>query len=171
MQIALTLAVTALLGMVQERENPAFKYWTEWKAGAWVKYKMDMDQGGQKMEMETVIKLLEASAEKITIETSGKMKIGGQEIATPAQKTDVKPKDDKSPKIDKEGDEEIEVAGKKLKAHWIEFSQEAAGKKMQMKAWLCKEVPGGLVKTVTTLEGGDAPMMKMAAVEWGDKAN
>jgi hypothetical protein len=170
MQSALVLAVTALLGMVQEKDNPAFKYWSEWGIGSNTKYKMEMDQAGQKMEMETTMKLLEKAEGKVVVESSGKMKIGGNEIATPPQKQEIKAKEaaDKF-KIDKEGDEEIEVAGKKLKCHWVEMTQEAGGKKMTVKAWMSKDIPGGMAKSEMTPEGAAAPMMKMVALEWEKK--
>ena len=171
MKIALALAVSALAGMLQEKENPAFKYWSEWKVGAWAKYKMEMDQGGQKIEMESVMKLLEVSADKAVIESSGKMKMQGNEFKTPPTKQEVKKMEaeGKVPKIDKEGDEEIELGGKKIKCHWIEFSQEQAGKKMRIKAWMAKQIPGGTAKSEVTADGGEKPMMVMQAVEWGDK--
>jgi len=174
MQIGLVLAVTAFLAAAQdkapEKDNPQFKYWTEWKPGAWVKHKMEMEQGGQKVEMETMIKLLEITAEKVTTENTGKMKLpGGREMATPAQKQELKAKDSKMGNIDKEGDEEIEVGGKKLKAHWLQISMEQGGKKMSARVWLCKEIPGGMAKNEVTPDGATMPTMKFQAVEWGDK--
>lgn len=170
MQIIVALAVSSFLAAAQEKDNPQFKYWSEWKPGAWVKHKMEMEQAGQKMEMETTIKLLEATAEKVVTESSGKMKLpGGREMATPAQKQELKPKDPKMGTIDKEGEEEIEVGGKKLKARWIQMSMEQAGKKMSAKVWLCKEIPGGMAKNEITPEGATVPTMKFQAVEWGDK--
>ena len=93
----------------------------------------------------------------------------GDRIVGITWKKEIKPKDAKMGTIDKEGDEEIEVGGKKLKAHWIQMSMEQAGKKMSAKIWLCKEIPGGMAKNEITPEGATVPTMKFQAVEWGEK--
>ena len=179
MQITLVLA--ALCAMAQDKqdkpaqdkpaelvENPLFKYWTGCKAGSWVKMTMEMDQGGQKVETEQVQKLLELADDKVVLEVSGKMKMAAGEFPMPARKQDVKAKEpaDKV-KIEKEGDEEIEVAGKKLKCHWYELAVQAGPKPMKIKAWMTKEVPGGIVKTEMTPDGQKT--MVMSAVEWEKK--
>jgi hypothetical protein len=38
---------------------------------------------------------------------------------------------------------------------------------MTMKAWMAKEIPGGMAKGEATMEGGGT--MKMLATEWGEK--
>jgi hypothetical protein len=48
-----------------------------------------------------------------------------------------------------EGDEDVEVAGKKLKCHWVEYEMDSGGGKMKSKVWTSDAVPGGTVKTVS----------------------
>ncbi len=64
-----------------------------------------------------------------------------------------------------EGDEEIEVAGKKLKCHWIEGTQKETHK---VKFWVSKEIPGGVAKA--EISGGDIPgPLKITATSWEKK--
>jgi hypothetical protein len=167
MQVSLMLA---LLAMVQDKptvDDPRFKYWAEWKPGAWARYTSEIEQAGQKMNMESTYKLLEVSADKVVVEMSGKMKLGEREMAMPAQKQEIKAKESSDKvKVEKEGDEEIEVKGKKMKCHWVQVAMDQGGKKMTMKVWLAKEIPSGMAKSEATMEGGS---MKMQAVEWGEK--
>lgn len=164
--VAMTLA---LLGTTQEVDNPQFKYWSGCKPGSWVKMKMDMEVGGRKAESETIHKLLEVKDGVAVIEITGKSKVGAQEYPIPAQKQEIKAKEppDKV-KIDKEGDEEIEVAGKKLKCHWYEFTSKNVDKETKSKAWLSMDIPGGMAKGLMGLPSSDKPMV-MTAIEWEKK--
>ena len=165
MQIVLALA--AFLSMAQDKEDPRYKYWSSCKAGSWVKSRMEVEQpGGQKMEMEQVQKLLEITAEKITVEISGTMKMAGKEMPMPARKQEITLKDAKGDvKIEKEGDEEIEVAGKKLACHWYEMTVKSGAQEMKMKAWMSTEIPGGTAKAEMMSPVQQKPMI-LTAVEW-----
>ena len=179
MRILMILAASSLFPLLQDKDNPQYQYWAKWKVGAWAKHKMEMNRGGQAIESETVTKLLEMTEEKAVVEQAVKTKFNGQEMVLPPRKQDVKAKEPAEKiKIQKEGDEEIEIAGKKFASHWYEFELDPAkGQpvppgtpgKMKMKAWMVKEIPGGLAKSEMTPEGAEMPMMKMVAVEWGEK--
>jgi hypothetical protein len=160
-------AVLVLLGIGQDVDNPQFKYWSGCKAGSWVKMTMNMETGGQKIEGEMTYKLLELKDDVAIVEVTGKSKVGGQEYPIPPTKQEIKAKEpaDKV-KIEKEGDEEIEVAGKKLKCHWFEFTSKGSEKKS--KAWMSMDIPGGMAKGEMGLPSSDKPMT-MAAVEWEKK--
>ena len=166
MNTSLALAVAALLSLApQEKENPEFGWWSPHKAGSWVKLKMEAEQGGVKIVLESTHTLLEITKDKAVVEQKTKVTAGGVAQPEETEKEEI-PKDvskAKDPiKIEKEGDEEIEVAGKKLKCHWIQASQ----KETKSKFWLSKEIPGGVAKAETAA-GGAA--MKIAAVSWEKK--
>lgn len=169
--LALALLVPALQDKPAkpEKDNPQFQYWASWKPGAWTKSKSEAGKDGQKMEMELVAKLLEVSPEKVVVETTGMIKMEGKEFPAPPRKQEMKPKEEQMGEIDKEGDEEIEVVGKKLACHWLLFTQDQQGKKMTSKIWLAKDVPGGVVKREIFLEGTALPVVKVWAVSWGEK--
>lgn len=160
-------AVIVLLGRTQEVDNPQFKYWSACKPGSWVKMTMSMESGGQKVENEMTYKLLELKDGVAVVEVTGKSKVGSQEFPIAAQKQEIKAKEpaDKV-KIEKEGDEEIAVAGKKLKCHWFEFT--AKGSDRKSKAWMSMDIPGGMAKGEMGLPSGDKSMT-MTAVEWEKK--
>jgi len=162
-------AALALLGTVQEVDNLQYKYWSGCKPGSWVKMTMVMEQGGQKYESEMTYKLLELKDGLAVVEVTGKSKIGAQEIAIPAQKQEIKAKEpaDKT-KIEKEGDEEIEVAGKKLKCHWYQFVSKEGDQESKGKAWMSMDIPGGMAKGEMKLPRIEKPMV-LTAVEWEKK--
>ena len=130
---------------------------------------MTLDQGGQKFDSEMTYKLLELKDDMAVVEVTGKTKFGEQEFPIPAQKQEIKAKEppDKV-KIEKEGDEEIEVAGKKLACHWYEFSNKAGDKESKGKVWMSKDIPGGMAKGEMSPAGAPKPMI-MTAVEWEKK--
>jgi hypothetical protein len=162
------LALTALLAVVQDKEDPRFKYWSNCKVGSWVKTKMVIDQGEMKGEMEQTQKLVEVADDKLTIEISGNMKLAGKERPIPPRKQEIKAKDTEGTvQIDKEGDEEIEIAGKMLKCHWYEMTVKAGANPMKMKAWMSSEIPGGGAKVEVTPP--NQKTVTMTAAEWEKK--
>jgi hypothetical protein len=169
MHIPLALA---LLAMAQDKapelkDNPIYLYWSSCKAGSWVKVSMQVDQRGQKMDMEQVQKLLEVKEDKAVVEVSGKMKMAAGEFPIPVQKQDIKAKEPpEKVKIDKEGDEEIDVAGKKLQCHWYELSI-TGGTPMKLKVWMSKDIPGGTARAEMTPEGQKTIIMN--TLEWEKK--
>ena len=166
---SLLVAVLALFATAQDVENPQFKYWTGCKPGSWVKMKAEMTSGGQKIESEMTHNLLELKADVAVIEITGKTKVGDKEFPFPAQKQEIKAREPAEKiKIAGEGDEEIEVAGKKLKCHWFEYSAKQGEKESKGKAWLAKEIPGGTARIeMGGPDGGKAIVMN--AVEWEKK--
>jgi hypothetical protein len=161
-------AALAILGMTQEVDNPQFKYWSGCKPGSWVKVKMAMESGGQKFDSEMTYKLLELRDDLAVVEITGKTKMGEKEFPVPAQKQEIKAKESADKiKIDKEGDEEIEVAGKKLPCHWYEFTIKAGDKETKGKAWMSKDIPGGMGKGEMK-PPGTGPIL-LSAIEWEKK--
>ncbi|HZE95673.1 MAG TPA: hypothetical protein VE981_01470 [Planctomycetota bacterium] len=167
MNIMLSLAAAMLLGSLQERDNPAFKYWSEWKVGAWAKHKTIAGTEEQKIEIETTITLIEITSDKAVVESTGKTTVAGREKPTAARKQEFKLRDPKLGTIDKEGDETIEVGGKSYPCHWILTSTESAAGRVTMKIWCSKDVPGGLVQSEVGSEG--APTTKTQLIDFGSK--
>ncbi|HXX95009.1 MAG TPA: hypothetical protein VEN81_15390, partial [Planctomycetota bacterium] len=113
----LSLSMALVSALVQDkpqetRENPVYKYWSGCKVGSWVKTTMQSEQRGQTVRIDQMQKLLEVGEDKLVVEMSGTMKMAAGEFPMPAQKQEVKPRESaEKMKVDKEGDEEIEVAG------------------------------------------------------------
>jgi len=144
-------------------DNPTYKAWSKFKPGTSATMKMESDAGGMKSETETTTTLVELNADKAVVETKMSMNAGGQKMDMPAQKTDVPAKLDKPPEAAapntpkpevKESTEEVEIpGGKKVKAKVTETKSDANGMKTVSKVWMSDEVPGGMVKMETTMDG------------------
>ena len=166
MHMPLTLAAAAVLCLFQGKDaNPEFGYWAEHKTGSWVKLKLEMEAQGVKVLVQSTHTLLEAGKDKVVVEQKTKVTANGMEQPEMTEKEEILRDKDKDPiKIEKEGDEEIEVNGKKMKCHWIEGTQ----KESKVKFWLSKEIPGGIAKG--EMSGGELPgTMKVSAVAWEKK--
>jgi hypothetical protein len=166
MSSLLAFAAHVLLSLApQDKENPEFGWWSAHKAGSWVKLRMEAEQGGVKILIEATHTLLEITKDKAVVEQKTKVTAAGQAQPEETQKEEI-PRDASKArdpiKIDKEGDEEIEVAGKKMKCHWIEGNQ----KDSKPKFWLNKEIPGSVARAEVTAGGAT---MKIAAVSWEKK--
>lgn len=163
---ALLAGLCALL--LPTGDNPEFGYWAEHKPGSWVKLKMEMEANGAKVVVEATHTLTSVDAEKVAVERKNKVTVNGMPQPGSTEKDEVfkdKEKEKNPLTIEKEGDEEIEVAGKKLKCHWVEGTQKD---KSKVKFWLVKEAPGGIVKGEAT--GGELPgKLVMTALEWEKK--
>ncbi len=157
---ALLVALLAPAGEVE------FDYWANHKVGSWVKLKMELEAQGVKIVVNTTHTLLELTADKAVVEQKNKVSANGMDQPEATEKEELFKGKDKDPiTITKEGDEEIEVAGKKLKCHWIEGTQKETHK---VKFWISKDIPGGVAKA--EISGGDIPgPMKITATSWEKK--
>lgn len=162
------ILMTALLfAFGATAEDHEFDFWSNHKVGSWVKLKMELDVQGVKLLVHTRHTLAETGADKVVVERKTKVSTNGMEQPEENEKEEIFKGKDKDPvKIEKESDEEIDVAGKKMKCHVIEGTQKDGTHKV--KFWVTKDVPGGVVKA--EISGGDIPApMKIVAVEWEKK--
>lgn len=183
-----TLVLVALVGMLglsqwaaaaDQVDNPAYKRWATYKVGTWVKYKMTMQmEGAAGMGgMTMTSKLVELTAEKAVLETSVTMKMGDKDMSPPAQKHDVPAKVDADKvtevggmqpgmnmKVQKKGEETIEIDGKSYKCQRFDTTVEQNGKTTTGKLWVCEDVPGGMVKMQSEMPKGTSTM-ELAGME------
>jgi hypothetical protein len=167
MNIPLTFVATALLSLcLRAGENREFGYWSTLKTGSWVKLKMEVDVQGVKIVVEATHTLIETGADKVIVEQKTTVTAAGQAQPEKVEKEEILKDKEKEPiKIEKEGDEDVEVNGKKLACHWIEGTQKETTK---IKLWLSKEIPGGVAKG--EVSGGEIPgVMKISAAGWEKK--
>lgn len=170
-RIVAALAACALLALAApavraaDVENPEYKNWSAYKAGTTVKLHMVIDAAGAKTEMDQTTKLVELTKDKAVIEDTRVMNVAGQTINMPAQKREVPVKvadagaakpDAKDPKAEaKTTEETVEAGGKKYKCKVVETTTDMPGGqgKANAKIWTSTEVPGAVVKMVTTTTG------------------
>ncbi len=162
------LVVAALvLGVLwQDVENPTYKSWSKFKAGSSVTLRADNVTNGIKSEAEIVYTLKSIDADEAVVTMTGSTTVQGT-------KTEMTPSDAHHPaKIQKgepakdaakpeQGDEVIEVAGKKLKCHWVKVVHESNGLKTTTKTWTSDAVPGGTAKIESVTDG----RMKMTSTQ------
>jgi hypothetical protein len=151
-------------------DNPAYKSWSAFKAGSWVRMRTESDAGAARSVVKVTTKLLSIDPQKAVVEDTAVVAMMGREMAQPAIKREIPAKvapqsmgaDAPKPK---EGDEEITVGGKKMKAHWIEVVTEVSGARSTSKSWFVTEVPGGLAKMESTTTFGTTTTTSKSAVE------
>ena len=173
----LAFAVLSLAAVQDELvDNPEYQGWAKQKAGAWVKFKMTNDMGTMKVEGEMTTKLKEISAEKAVLEQVMAFEVMGQKneqkMSRTAPSKVKKGQDSEGHKyeITGEGDEEIEVKGKKIKCHWVKMKVQSKQGESILKTWRTEEVIGGSAKMEMSTEQPKMTM-SMIAVDWkeGDK--
>ena len=145
----------------QEKANPQFEYWSSCKTGSWVRNRMNMEAQGQKFEIDSTTTLVEVAADKVVIETVSKN--------SQSRKTEIRATEPQKGKTIIEKDEEITVAGKTLQCRYYEMESEGADKKkVIVKAWMSKEIPGGIAKSEVTSESLSSPI-RTTVLGWEKK--
>ena len=112
---------------VPQSKNPEYDRWAGCKVGSWVKFRMEnTDKDG------TLVLLFTYTLKDLTLEKAVlELKTSSEGKADDIDKEEIPSGRDQHPlKVEAEGDEEVEVAGKKLKCHWVQGMQ---GKKLKVK--------------------------------------
>lgn len=162
----------------EKKESAARHPWGSFKVGSYVAGKTTtaMEVAGRKMNtvIETKTTLVDLSADKATIETemtaAGKTTKTKTEVpltaGTPGTPTATPAAN--APAL-KTGTESITIAGKSLNCKWTEMETEVNGAKTVTKTWMSEDVPGGVVKMVSTASGAMKSETTMEVVDF--KAN
>lgn len=159
-------AIATLLSFCpQAKEYHEYDYWSSYKTGSTVMLKMEMETAGFKMAVETNKTLLEVGPDKVVVEVKNKTTVNGKEQPGKTSKEEILKDKEKTPfQIEKEGDEEIDVAGKKVSCHWMEGTQNNT----KTKFWISTDIPGGMV--AAEVSGPKLPgVMKFSIVSWEKK--
>jgi hypothetical protein len=131
-----------LLSATQDVENPDYTRWAKFKVGSWVKMKSEIENEGNKMvlPMETTYTLLEIDDKKVVVEelTVNTLQPKDSPKQEKAKKRTYQATSRKKDATQTEGDEEIDIAGKKLACHWTEIKGGAGA----IKTWVNPDVPG-----------------------------
>lgn len=163
LSLSFVAAVAAFAYGKDQIPNPEYENWKDCKAGSWVTVKTESVMNGRTTGFENTYKLLAIDADKATLETTMTMVINGKPMTMPASKRDIaakldKPDDSKASedktKMDKtEGDEDIEIDGKKVTCHWHDTKMTGEdGNKSEVKTWKSDEIPGKTAKMWMTSE-------------------
>jgi hypothetical protein len=169
-------------------DSPQYKAWAKFKVGTKVTYQNQIAAGQMAMSQTSVQTIKEITPDKVVLDISSKMDMGGMSRDLPARTQDVPAKVDQkdeylpadfSGSVKEAGTETIEVGGKKYECKVYEFKGEqtaqpgargptGAGGAATGKFWRNEEVPGGLVKMTmqTSAQGMQADItLTMTSVE------
>ena len=157
----MTLVAALFVLLAQDLvDNPEFKGWTAFKPGSSVTYKYNSQEGGQKVTLKSV------GDTEIVVETeillNGKAAEQKRERKIPAKiAASLVAKDPK------EGEEEIDVAGKKMKCRTRESEKKLpSGKIATVKVWIQEEIPGMAAQVQSLTDTGK---FLMTVTEWEKK--
>jgi len=161
------MLLAILLLLAQEADDPAFKRWSGSKPGSWVKFKREtVNAEGKVFDLNQAITqtLVEVDDKKVVVESAME---GGGKAGKPTRDT-YRVKTPLPDKIEKEGDEEIEIAGKKLTCHWIQGNLFITGRTLA-RIYLNADVPGGIVRTDLIVFGEGKAHARHVATGWEKK--
>jgi len=163
------LIAIGCLALQEDPENPDYKRWSASKVGSWVKYKTELVVGENKtpVPQEMTWTLIELDDKKAVVEEVLVSTLAPTEKQEKPKKRTYKAKGAKKETIEKEGDEELEVAGKKLACHWTLVTPPSTGGG-SVKTWVSPEVPGGIARLELVFPGLGG-MQRMTATGWEKK--
>jgi hypothetical protein len=140
--------------------------WGSFKKGSVARLKTVTDTAGTRSEMTMTHTLVDLTADEAVVETEMAM-TGFTNKSTnkyPLKAPEAgKAADGPRPKT---GSEEIEVAGKRLKCTWTEIETETSGIRTVARSWMCEDVPGHLVKSVSKSTGATTMSSTTELVEY-----
>jgi hypothetical protein len=157
------------------RPNPPYKNWSAFNVGAFATLKSTLiDRSSDDpntidttarpegaSEQLSTYKMVQKTPDKVVIEqTDTDLEQGSEtehspaKITYPATVSSVKPSNANVSGV-KEGQDDLEVAGKTLKCQWVESTIKIGEETSINKLWWTDAVPGGTVKQVTIKKQGD----------------
>jgi hypothetical protein len=171
--VLLYVLVQAFLSLATpaQQENPEYKYWVGVKAGSWVKYRCESPGAPATMEIQQLRTLVEMTPDKVKLEQADIIIMNGKERPSPPSPNSYDAKCPKEQKIVSQKEEELGIAGKKLKCVRVEMLTESGAIKITVIHWMAPEIPGGIAKTEYTTEivGKDSRTIKFTALAWEKK--
>jgi hypothetical protein len=171
--VSVVLAMGAAVCCAEEMvDNPGYKLWASFKAGAMVKAEMTTAAGEVKTQIEQTQTLKEVTPEKAVVEVRMAMIMSGNKTDMPANTIEIPAKIEKAkpaakPDAEvKEGTEEIEVAGKKMQCKWTETKMKQGEMTITSKVWIAPQIPGSLARMESKTEGQAKSETSMKVVEF-----
>jgi len=159
-----------VLPLQEDSENPEYKRWAAFKVGSWVKMKSEIVSGENKIPIpqEVTFTLIELDEKKAVVEEVLVTTVPSKEpVPEKPKKRTYRAKSTKKEAIEKEGDEELEIAGKKLACHWTLVKPPGASGG-SMKTWATPEVPGGVARMELNYSGLGGSQ-RLTAISWEKK--
>jgi hypothetical protein len=158
------IALAVMLAQEQV-ESMEYRTWADFKPGSSVTHKNYQDGADRDVMVKHTLKSVDEKEAVIETEMTlwGKPVVTERRIAAKVAAAD-------QPKQTKKGEEEIDVAGKKMKCKWFEFEGKGVGVggKVTVRFWVSDDVPGKTVRVDISREGG-AAKVEAIATAWEKK--
>jgi hypothetical protein len=174
--LLLAALVLASPAWAEDVENPEYKQWSNFKAGAMSKWKMTGSQGGQQIEAEMSATLKSVEDEQAVVSHQVTVSMMGQQMPMPAQDRVVPARvdaDEVDPIMGKlndpnteKGQETLEIAGQKIDCTWYKVDSGEDEDKVSGRIWISEQVPGQLVKLEARRAGTDGGEQNMILTEF-----
>ena len=144
-------------GMV---ENPIYARWKNFAVGTEVHYLQHTQAPGAAERRLVIYRLLSRSDEQLTVEI--RTRLEGADATTESVRQQVSKRWFRLPPgVDakqfgkpsnqsREGQEDVEILGRKLKTRWTVSQVRVEAGITETKTWTADEIPGGLVRSVST---------------------
>ena len=144
-------------GMV---ENPLYARWKNFAVGTEVHYLQHTQAPGAAERRLIIYRLLKRSDEQLTVEI--RTRLEGADATTESVRQQVSKRWFRLPPgVDakqfgkpsnqsREGQEDVEILGRKLKTRWTVSQVRVEAGITETKTWTADEIPGGLVRSVST---------------------
>ena len=166
--VALPLATPA--PAAEKAANPVYQSWERFSQGTSIVHKPIYDTSMNKYEVTMTYTLVERTRDKVVVEMQVTTRVNGVETRNRPMKMDNPraiplPPGAKAPPAGKiegmtdQGEEIVKIAGREVKAKWYKARNKVEGNDNFTRSWSSDEVPGGLVKSVTTTPGNKSSML------------
>lgn len=159
-------ALALLAALLQAKDNPDYRAWTGFGPGSWVKLVMESAPGGRKTLREDIVRLVRLTPEQAVVERQTRTTADGRSVPQAPYLETIPAKRDRLDEILREGEEEIEVAGRRLRCRVLELERMLDGQKKRVKLWASDEVPGGAVRMELRAPGAESPELTLRAEGW-----
>jgi hypothetical protein len=152
-------------------DNREYKAWASLKPGAWVKWKIETQTGAMKVQSELTTKLVRLNGEKAVLEEKTVISMSdGNRDHTGTREIPSKLKkgtngDGDKFEVAKEGEDELEIKGRKIRCHWIE-TRLTDRQGASIKVWTADEIVGGIAKKVIKHDEAGKMGLTMTVVDW-----
>jgi len=164
------LVAAALLLALQAKENPQFDGWKDFKAGSWVKLKVETIEDGEKTLSEETETLVRAAADKIVVERKVVATLGGKPFTSTDQEEHASASD-AILKVERGGEEQLEAGGKKLACRIVFVTRKGVDStgEIRHKLWMSADVPGGVAKSESVSVRQNRLVTTAIALGWEKK--
>jgi hypothetical protein len=162
----LLLVALATCAAVPQEQGREHKAWSAFKPGTWVKTKTEITRDDGKAVVESVATLIESTPQKTVVEAKVIVTQKGKAQGVPPRNLELLPTDKDEGQVVKKGEEDLTVAGKKLKCRWQDIEIDQNGQKSFSRLWLNDDVPGGMVKMETRNTPDGPAVIRVTTLGW-----